>query len=303
MKLHVVARVYGGENRKGRPAYYSKRTSLASLLLATERADGQFTLLADGPISDELAVMACRTGRVVQLPGGPVGLRRSFIAALDFVTESSWPSHDLVYFCEDDYLHQPDALLHLHRAVRSIPEASYFALYASTPDNPAIPGVEGHILPVGWTPYPEAVVDDICWVNVPSTTSTFAVPVGVLRQDRAIFRQSLLPYRRRLLDHESFLVLQGIFPYSWKDIVIGPMSTRFRSGVALVAANAFLAPFRMAYQARALTRRMHPHVLYAADPNMATHLESGALAPGTDWAKIAVIAEHWIQQNFTDLRS
>ena len=38
LNMHIVYRIYGGENLKGRPPYYSKRTSLASALLAASRA-------------------------------------------------------------------------------------------------------------------------------------------------------------------------------------------------------------------------------------------------------------------------
>ena len=32
MTLHLIYRLYGGENLKGRPDFYNKRTSLASFL-------------------------------------------------------------------------------------------------------------------------------------------------------------------------------------------------------------------------------------------------------------------------------
>jgi hypothetical protein len=300
MQLHVVARLYGGENQKGRPAFYSKRTSLASLLLATQRAGAQFTLLADGPISNDLRIMASQAGSIVDLPLGPVGMRRSFIAAIDYAIGSTWPDSDVVYFCEDDYLHRADALVDLHRAADSIADASYFALYASTPDSPAIPGKSDHVSPPGWIPSADRVVDGTRWVNVPSATSTFAARIGALRQDRGIFRQALIPYRSRYLDHEMFLVMQGRLPYTSLELFVGPPSTRFHSGPKLVAANAFLAPFRIAYQARSLTRRRRPHLLYAADPNLASHMESDALAPGTDWNDVASRGREWIEHQLED---
>lgn len=301
MQLHVVARLYGGENRKERPAFYSKRASLASLILAAQRANSDFSLLADGPIDDDLRAIASHAGTVVDLPRGPVGMRRSFMAAVDHAVDSSWPSGDLVYFCEDDYLHRPDALNRLGQAAASIADAHYFALYASTPSNPAIPGQAHHISPPGWVAGPDVSVNTTRWVNVPSATSTFGARLGSLRQDRGILRQSLVPYRQRLLDHESFLVMQGRFPYAFRELCMGRASTRFYQGPKLLAANAFLTPFRIAYQLRALTRRNQPHLLYAADPNLASHMESDALALGTDWAEVAEDAQAWLAQHFRNL--
>ena len=64
LKLHVVYRLYGGENRKGRPPYYSKRTCLASVLHAAEYADANVVVLADGHprrlTLTRLAERACR---------------------------------------------------------------------------------------------------------------------------------------------------------------------------------------------------------------------------------------------------
>ncbi|MDP8975784.1 MAG: hypothetical protein M3N28_05340 [Actinomycetota bacterium] len=44
-----------------------------------------------------------------------------------------WPCSDLAYFCEDDYLFRPDAFARLAEASRDLPQADYFAFYA-TPD-------------------------------------------------------------------------------------------------------------------------------------------------------------------------
>jgi hypothetical protein len=189
-----------------------------------------------------------------------------------------------VYFSEDDYLHRPQAFVQLSRAADALPDAAYFALYASTPAHPAFgPGVPFEA-PAGWRAAPDALVGDQRWVNVPSTASTFGARVGMLRSDLGIFKQGMIPYRTRLLDHETCLVYQGHLPYSVGEIVRGPSATRFRRGLRAVGVNAVLAPFRLAFDARAMTRRRAPHRLFAADPNLACHLETEFMSPGIDWA-------------------
>jgi hypothetical protein len=289
MDLHVVYRLYGGENLKGRPPYYSKRASLASALRAATRADADIVVLADGPIPDDMRAMSERWGRVVDITGGPIGMRGSFLAGLTYPDRAGWPDEDLVYFCEDDYLHKPDAILELRRAAQSIDSAHYFALYADTPRN----SFADHQQPAEWKARPAQDVGQTHWVNVPSVTSTFGARIGTLREDLGIFRQGMIPYPKRYLDYEIFVVVQGYFPYDPSEIFLGNEKTRFRTGLKALAANTVLAPFRVAYNVRSLSRRRNPHFLYAADPNLASHMEQDFLAQGTDWEAMATDAVTW----------
>ena len=291
MKLHVVYRLYGGENVKGRPPYYSKRACLASALRASTRADADFVVLADGPIPDDMRAMSERWGRVVDVPGGPIGMRGTFLAGLTYPDQAGWPDEDLVYFCEDDYLHKPDSIVELCRGAQSIDSAHYFALYADTPHYP----FADHQQPANWEARPAQNVGQTLWVNVPSVTSTFGARIGTLRGDLGLFRQGMIPYPKRLLDYEMFVVVQGYFPYDSAEILFGHEKTRFRTGLRALVANIVLAPFRVAYNVRSLTRRGNPHLLYAADPNLASHMEQEFLAQGTDWEAIATDAVAWAE--------
>lgn len=295
MTLRLVYRIYGGENMKGRPDYYSKALCLASFLRAAEAADAQVVLLADGDLPDHLMSMVQGRGEVAHIPGGPVGMRKSYLSGLNFPRLRGWPNDDIVYFSEDDYLHAPDAFVHLTSAAAALGEASYFALYASTPDRPAFgPGIP-LVPPKDWVQRPTREVNGQRWVNVPSTASTFGARVGTLRADRGIFLQGMLPYRTRHLDHELCVVYQGRFPYSFPELFLGPTETRYRTGVKAFLANAVLTPFRVAYQLRSMTRRRHPHLLYAADPNLACHMETQFLSPGVDWEVLATSTIQWAQ--------
>lgn len=289
MTLRLVYRLYGGQNRKSRPDFYDKLTCLASFLAAAIRVDVEPVVLADGSLPNAWRALAERHARVIDIPGGPVGMRGSFWAALQLPDRLGWPDDDVVYFSEDDYLHLPDAFVALRAAMCGLPQADYFALYASTPEHPT-PDADG-TAPWGWRPAAGAVVDGTRWVNVPSTTSTHGARLGALRADLGIIRQGMIPYRSRFLDHEIFMVSQGAFPYSPSEILFDRPATRFRTGARTVAANCVLSPFRLAFELRTLTRRRQPHLLFAADPNLACHLESGVLAPGVDWRGAARCAE------------
>ena len=296
MTLRLVYRLYGGQNRKNRPDYFDKGTCLASFLVAARTADAEAVVLADGPLPAPWRELAERGARVIDIPGGPVGLRGSYWSALRLPDRLGWPDDDVVYFCEDDYLHRPEAFVALRSATESIPAAGYFALYASTPDNPTADGST----PWGWRPAPDAMVDGQRWVNVPSTTSTHGVRLGALRADLGIIRQGMIPYPERFLDHEILMVCQGALPYSPAEIVLGRAATRFRTGYRAVAANCVLTPFRLAFELRALTRRRQPHLLYASDPNLACHLETPMLAPQVDWPAVARDGEAAMQAALAD---
>lgn len=301
--LHLVHRLYGGENRKGRPDFYSKRLALASFLAAAVRARSHsdtridVVVLADGPIRDEWRGLAGRFGaRVIDIPGGPVGMKGSYLAGLRLPDRLGWPDEDLMYLAEDDYLTRPEAFVALLEAARTLPETSYFALYASTPAHPATEDGRPTRRPADFHPAPDIQVGDQRWVNVPSTTSSFGARVGVLRADLSIFRQGTVPYPHRLLDHETCLVYQGRLPFWGVEMVIGPPETRFYRGLRGVAVNAALLPFRLAFNGRALTRRRRPHRLYAADPNLACHLETAVMSTGVDWDQVAERTAAWLDE-------
>ena len=291
--VRPIYRSYGGENRKGRPAYYSKALCLASFLQATERASVSPVFLNDGPIDPELVAVMSRHGEVVQLSDRPLGMRASYRAALEHPVEAGWSDGDVAYFCEDDYLHRPEAFTALGEAAAAITVADYFALYGGTSRHPVFgPGVPLRF-PPGWRHRPDVTAAGTTWVNIPSTASTFGARVSALRADLGIMRQGMVPYRSRLLDHETCLVVQGQPPYTAQEVLIGPAATRFRRGLRAVAENVVLAPFRLAFNLRSLSRRGQPHLLYAADPNLACHLETTFMSPGVDWDVEVARASTW----------
>lgn len=293
MTLRIVYRSYGGDNEKDRPAYYGKPLALRSLLRAADAVDCEIVFLNDGPVSEAVLDLMRGRGEIVELPG--LGLFGSLMTALRLPLERGWADDDVVYFCEDDYLHTADALVRLKAATERL-AADYFALYGTLPAERAAGHVSdpAHVEPRGWRPG-EALVGDQEWVRVLGTTSTFGVRVAALRADLSIVRQAKIPHKNMYRDWDVSLAYQGFEPYAWggllRDLVLltpaGSLKDRVRTAV--------LAPFKMGMNLRSHRRARNRHVLMAASPNLATHLETEFLATGRDWERVARETREWAE--------
>lgn len=291
MALRIVYRSHGGENTKDRPGYYSKLLGLVSFLRAVEGMDLEIVFLNDGPIPDDRFRLMRAAGETVELPG--VGMRGSYRAALACATSGRWSTDDVVWFSEDDYLYHPDAFRELQRATVGIETADYFALYASTPTRPAKRDDEPELhRPAGWRDLPAWTVGDQAWSRVYSTTSSFGVRIGPLTEDLGIFRFCMVPHRTMLRDHDTCLLVQGFEPYSYSRLAreaVGMSTGDVRNRIR----DAALAPFRLATNLRAHRRPSRRRLFVAADPNLATHMESGLESPGRDWPELAEAVRRW----------
>ncbi|MDO5711479.1 MAG: hypothetical protein Q4P32_07055 [Micrococcales bacterium] len=296
MGLKLVLRSYGGDNAKGRPSFYSKDLVVASFLRAAgavRRNDAEVFFLNDGPIPPARLGAMERHGTVLAIPGGPVGMRRSYVYGLDLPTLLGWSARDIVAFIEDDYLLTADAFVALLDAEVAMPEVSYFALSGSRPDDLSDPAQRRlHQVPRGWAPtLADRQVGDRTWTHILSVASTFAARVGPLVADRDIFDQCMRPFRNRYLDHETCLLYQGIVPYHGSELVTG-LPGDFAPGVRGLARTLLLTPYRMLLNRRARRQSM-PHLLYAPQPSLAAHLEDGVMSSGQDWAAIAHSVAVW----------
>jgi hypothetical protein len=292
--LRVVYRSHGGENMKERPAYYSKLLGLVSFVRAVEGMDLDIVFLNDGPIPEDRFRVMTAVGETVELPS--VGMRGSYRAALECATSSRWSTDDVVWFSEDDYLYQPDAFRQLELATTTLEAADYFALYASTPSRPAKRDDEPELhRPAGWLDLPAWTVGDQSWSRIYSTTSSFGARIGPLTDDLGIFRFCMVPHRTMFRDHDTCLLLQGYEPYSYAQLAreaVG-MST---GGAKDRLRDVALTPFRLATNLRAHRRPSRRRLFVAADPNLATHMESGLESPGTDWPALADEVRQWGQE-------
>lgn len=292
MTTHLVYRSYGGENTKSRPEWFNKLLCASSFARAAEQAGVSIHWLNDGPVPADRMRLFEQFGDIQTIAGGPVGMRGSYVTGLKLATESDWADEDLVYFCEDDYLHTPDAVQAL-RALESHHELSYVALYGATPEyaNPKeFPA--GYHYPEGWPTRPDIDADGFRFVPAVSTTSTFGARVGALRADYPIFRQAMFPFRNRFLDHETCVIYQGQRPYTAVEHITGPPHD-FEATPRGVARAAFLVPFRVGLTLRSRRNANDPHLLYAAAPNLGCHVELGVMNPGRDWDALAADTRAW----------
>lgn len=295
MRCKLVLRSYGGDNRKDRPDFYSKDLALASFVRAASALDADLYFVNDGPIpAHRLAVME-RFGEVVAIPNGPVGMRGSYVFALDMPDAFGWADDDVVSYNEDDYLFDPEAFVTLAQAAEALPQASYFALSGSRPADLSDPAERLlHGVPREWEPLPDLEAHGRTWQNILSVTSTFAARVGALRADHDIFLQAMKPFRNRFLDHETCLLYQGITPYHGRELLLG-LPGELVPGLRGVARTLVLVPYRVLLNRRAKAQ-VDPHFLYAVRPPLASHLEIGMMGE-RDWEAVAADVAQWAAEH------
>lgn len=299
--LRVIYRSHGGENSKARPAYYSKLLALASFVRAAEAVDPapELVFVNDGSIpAPRLALMESR-GEVLSVSAG--SNRQSYRAVISLALDRAGAADDVVWFAEDDYLYARDALSHLAAAAATVPQADYFALYSSEsldlttsrrqPTARPEPGAEGD---------PGAVVlGRVSWFRALSTTSTFGVRRGVLREDARLLRTC--PFTGGDWDHTTCLVYQGYQPFAAAQLrrELGPWAALPIEQWPRSVARALM---RAGINLRALRRPSRRRLLLGSDPELVSHMESleedPTLPPGrraavADWERVAADTTAW----------
>jgi hypothetical protein len=279
--LHAIYRSTGKVNTKPRPAGFSKRRSLESFVSAWEanRAKGELVFLNDGPVPEDQLELMQAAGRVV-VRAAPDAMG-AYVAALDLALEQGWADDDLVYFGEDDYLYRPETFAALAAAAAALPRADHFAPYATIghtmPNGEPLhdglrrPRLRGEVL---------AQIDGVTWQHATSHTVSYAIRVGALRADRSLH---LLALRAGgAWDHAMCLACQGQLPFTVGEL-LDPLP-----GAAL-SRRAKVTLWRLVMSAVALRRRIRgAHVIAAPHPALASHMEVGLMAAGTDWAPLPV---------------
>ncbi|CAN5175526.1 hypothetical protein BH10PSE17_BH10PSE17_05690 [soil metagenome] len=293
--LHIIYRSYGGENKKGRPEYYSKHLALASAVRAfqsLEPGQAELLFLNDGPIPDDRLRLMEQSGEIIAR--SQMGLRGSMRNALALPSERGWPADDLVWLAEDDYLYLPQAFSGLLAAASAFPEADYFGLYARIGDRlpNGMVSVEER-LPRSWSGSEPVAVLGHPWRRALSVTSTFGARVKPLIEDRAMMHRAM--QSGGAWDETTCLIYQGHFPYPLATLMRPFQGFRDAKGglVRNVAAMAVRAGMNVYPPLRALTG-VHNRVLVAPDPALSTHLETAYLSTGTDWSAFAADMQTWL---------
>ena len=280
MRLFVIYRSTGPDNDKDRPAFFSKQLCLLSFLRSAESSGqlGEVVFLNDGPLADDRLKLMNDSGEVIALPG--VGKSRSLRAALSMLETKGWSDADTVYLAEDDYIFHPDAMLALATAVDAIPQASYFSLYDYPGDyRPIDPAAVGRA-PRRWH-NSIFFAGDRHWRSTMSTTHSFAARIGILRHDSWIHwlgSRSSDP-----MDFAAWLAIQGLGVYKLVHALgTGSGIPTNRSIARAVIHGLWSSP-----------GSSPPRLLVSPMPSLATHVQSGYLAPGIDWEAVAADTAEW----------
>ncbi|WP_369140780.1 hypothetical protein [Modestobacter versicolor] len=303
-RLRILYRHYGGDNDKPRPEYYSKMLALASMLRAVEALDVEPEIVyindavSPGPI---LSLME-QTGEVVPVRGGSDA--KSYRAMIDREVARPASPDQFLWFSEDDYLYRRDALQLLTSGLAALPGADYVTMYGSRSLDVASSGPRAvSFAPGGAEGDPGAAitVDGVQWYRAFASTSTYGTRLGTLREDRRLL--VLCANSGGPWDRTTSQVLAGYRPFGLAELredVLprGSVSAADRGkGLARAA-------MRVAVTARSLRRQSRRRTLFAADPELISHMEvhdsttrtvPSAQSAATDWAAIAAETVNWAE--------
>ena len=269
MVLHVVYRVYSGENQKPRPVGYSKGSCFQSLLVALEHIDDEFrvVIVADGRVPLDVEALIQPAFCVTTISGGrPSTSMRSALKIATNLARAAAPG-DAFWICEDDYVYRRDAMKQLMSVLQAAEWCDYVTLFVPRPTS--------------WhsthKSQPEVLVqdqrlvsqNDTVWVRVGSTTATFGVGREALLKDRwalALATRAGSPW-----DCAAWASLQGIRPYPLRYVF---RNLDARSGVRGILKVVAKPVMRVLVDLVALARNKSGRRLFAPHENLAVHAEA-----------------------------
>ncbi len=212
MKIHFIYRAAPGDSKSDkRPAYFDKLTCLNSFINSFEKLDasnkGDLIFLNDGEIHQEWLerMLQCSDAEVINLGG--VGNSLSLKEAYKIFFKKNWDDGDVIYFCEDDYLHLPEAFEFLINAVKDIPQAEYFTLYDHLDRYTRNDDADGGRSKI-------YVSRDCHWRTVESGCQTYGVRIRALKKDIWIHKLGLVGKIPR--GREMFRAVQGLGKYFFR---------------------------------------------------------------------------------------
>ena len=304
--MRIAYRSCDADNGKPRPPFFSKSLALASLLRAAQALPEppSIVFLNDGPIARERLAVMENFGDVRPIRKGG-SASRTYREMLAVVADEPGPDHELIWFAEDDYLYLQDGLHRLSQAATARPDVNYFMIYGSKSLDIGRSDRHMAVLSEGGADHPDATVDEIdgvAWFRLASTTSTFGVRRGALREDVRLLRfcaltggswdsatcRSLQGFR----PHRPGTLREDLLPFGKRPIGEWPKS------VARGAVRALAIPLSM----RSAARR---RVLLGSDPEHALHMEAFTEPPHPittrtskiDWPSVAQDAAEWAREH------
>ncbi len=295
MILRILYRSVGSENAKNRPAFYSKRLALASLLRAVEKVEipTRIVFVNDGPMpADRLSMMA-EAGEVVPVTCG--SNRASYRHVLRMPRLRRWAADDLVWLAEDDYLYTENSLSALVSAATARPDVEYFTLYGTSRLAATSTRRRPQVTDDGSIHEHAPMIEGVTWARTATTTSTFGLRVGTLVEDELLLRS--IPFVGGAFDRATCLTLQGFQPFRLPELGGEPPLVAPSTAAARIARRAALTGLRATLNAVALARpERRRRTLLVPAPSLATHMELGAaLVPGHDWPVEADGVRAWLE--------
>lgn len=195
MKIHTFIRFCTKENNRERPKWFNKESCYNNFVKTNNVLNNiETTYIVDGDPGavNYLKINSSQNINVIKNPkGGTDPL--SFEGTLDYVLVKidSFDKNDIIYFLEDDYLHNHNWSTVLIEGISLVPEG-YVTLYDHGDKYPPYSNKKSNIVPT----------KSAHWRNVASTTNTYAMTVKTLLEDIS-YHQSFLTR-----DHDKFLALK-----------------------------------------------------------------------------------------------
>lgn len=206
--LRVIYRISDGGYPK--PKIADKRTCLRNFLDVMALPAENIQVVADNCGAETLAMIAAEERRrygargVVRVHETSLGNGHSWIFARNLAME--WPDEDVVYLIEDDYLHRPGSAAVM---LEGLERADYVSLYDHADKYMDFRNGGNPLVSHGGELTRLIRTKSCHWKFTQGTTMTFAVRVGTLRADSAVFDR--FADRRHPDDYRIFvnLILQG----------------------------------------------------------------------------------------------
>ena len=193
--VHVKADAHSRDPNKARPAWFSHETCFRNLL-QTIAADPQgqrvtLTVMYDSPLEDLLSdFMAPYIAR--ELPGLRLQFikggsdRNSFLITLAFAKGQDLPGTDIVYFLENDYLHQHGWVGKVFELYDSVRGVDIVSLYDHK---------DKYILPMYGQLTPKLLLSRTYhWRTTPSSCASFLLEKSAFDRDYDLFSSGKTDY-------------------------------------------------------------------------------------------------------------
>jgi hypothetical protein len=263
--LAVAYRIYPGLS--GRPAFYHEKWDLARdcILSFRQSLNGlrvKLWFVLDGcPDTYELFLRSNfpSTDLVfIREPG--IGNQKTFAKQMDLL--GSQNESDLVYFAEDDYLYQPEAITELVDFHRSNSDVDYSSPYDHPGyyDGPKRLPLDRHFIRFYGRRH---------WRTAPCNTCTFLTSRDILREDW----KRINTYVQRNYDMGMWMSLTKWFLFSPSFLLRAWCSNRLMMRI-------WVRCWRVGLRSNLFGPR---RMLWSPMPSLATHLERAFLAPGCNW--------------------